>query len=187
MASQVVLIRHGATEWSQSGRHTGRTDVPLNDAGREAAIKLGPRVARWKFALVLVSPLQRARETCDLVGLGALAAIDDDLREWDYGDYEGLTTTQIRASVPGWTIFTGSVPNGETAQQVAARADRVIARVDEVDGPVALVAHGHILRVLGARWCSLPPTDGAHLALDTSTLCVLDHEHEARVLRSWNS
>jgi len=186
MATEIVLIRHGATEWSQNGRHTGRTDVPLTEEGRAAARALAPRVAQWQFALVLVSPLQRARETADLVGLGD-PVVDDDLREWDYGDYEGRTTEEIRESAPGWTIFTGSVPHGETAEQVGARADRVIARADAADGTVALVAHGHILRVLTARWCSLPPTDGAHLALDTSTLSVLGHERETKVVRRWNS
>ncbi|HEY8217955.1 MAG TPA: histidine phosphatase family protein, partial [Acidimicrobiia bacterium] len=186
MASEVVLIRHGATEWSANGRHTGRTDIPLIDEGRAAARALAPRVAAFDFALVLVSPLQRARETCDLVGLGAGAVIDDDLREWDYGDYEGVTTKEVRETDPGWTVFTGAVPNGETPEQVATRADRVIARADGVDGTVALVAHGHILRVLGARWCSLAPTDGARLCLDTSTLCVLGYERETKCVRSWN-
>lgn len=186
MASEVVLIRHGATEWSANGRHTGRTDLPLTDEGRAAARALAPRVAQWELAGVLVSPLRRARETCDLVGLGEQAVLDDDLREWDYGDYEGLTTREIRKSAPGWTIFSGVVPGGETAEQVGARADRVIARVDAIDGAVALVAHGHILRVLAARWCSLPPAAGALLALDTSTLGVLGHEHESKVVRRWN-
>jgi probable phosphoglycerate mutase len=186
MATEVVLIRHGATEWSQNGRHTGRTDLPLTDQGRAAARALVPRVADRTFALVLVSPLQRARETADLVGLGAHAIVDDDLHEWDYGDYEGLTTAQIRESAPGWTIFTGAVPNGETAQQVGARADRVIARADAVDGAVALVAHGHILRVLTARWCALAPTEGARFALDTSTLSILGYEHETKVVHHWN-
>jgi probable phosphoglycerate mutase len=186
MAREVVLIRHGATGWSQTGRHTGRTDIPLTDDGRASARALAPRVAAWDFSLVLVSPLQRARETCDLVGLGAHAIVDDDLCEWDYGDYEGRTTTEIRESVPGWTIFNGPVPDGETAQQVARRADRVIARADGADGAVALVAHGHILRVLSARWCSLPATDAAHLALDTSTLSVLGYEHETKVVCRWN-
>jgi broad specificity phosphatase PhoE len=186
MASEVVLIRHGATEWSGNGRHTGCTDIPLTDEGRAAARALAPRVAQWDFSLVLVSPLQRARETCDLVGLGDGAVVDDDLHEWDYGDYEGVTTKEIRETVPGWTVFTGPVPNGETPDQVGARADRVIARADAADGTVALVAHGHILRVLGARWCSLPPTDGARLCLDTSTLCVLGYERETKCLRSWN-
>jgi probable phosphoglycerate mutase len=186
MASEVVLIRHGATEWSENGRHTGRTDIPLTDTGRDSARELAPRVAKWKFSLVLVSPLQRARETCDLVGLGAHAVVDDDLHEWDYGAYEGITTKEIRETVPDWTIWSGPVPDGETPEQVAARADRVIARADAVEGDVALVAHGHILRVLGARWCSLPPTDGARLALDTSTLSVLAYERETKVIRRWN-
>jgi probable phosphoglycerate mutase len=186
MASEVVLIRHGATEWSENGRHTGRTDIPLTDAGREAARELAPRIAMWRFSLVLVSPLQRARETCDLVGLGAHAVVDDDLHEWDYGTYEGITTKQIRETVPDWTIWSGPCPQGETPEQVAARADRVIARADAVDGDVALVAHGHILRVLGARWCSLQPTEGARLALDTSTLSVLAYERETKVIRRWN-
>jgi probable phosphoglycerate mutase len=186
MASEVVLIRHGATEWSQNGRHTGRTDIPLTDQGRACARELAPRVEEWQFSLVLVSPLQRARETADLVGLGAQAVVDDDLREWDYGDDEGRTTEQIRESDPGWTIFTGAVPHGETAEQVGARANRVIARADATQGAVALVAHGHILRVLTARWCSLPPTDGALFALDPSTLSVLGYEHETRVVHRWN-
>jgi broad specificity phosphatase PhoE len=186
MATEVVLIRHGATEWSENGRHTGRTDIPLTDAGRAAARAFAPRVASWDFALVLVSPLQRARETCELMGLGSVAVVDGDLREWDYGDYEGRTTKDIRESAPGWTIFTGDVPNGETAEQVAARADRVIERADRVDGSVALVAHGHILRVLGARWCSLPPQGGARLRLDTCTLSVLGYERETKCLHTWN-
>jgi len=186
MASEVVLIRHGATEWSQNGRHTGSTDIPLTDDGRAAARALAPRVAKWEFSLVLVSPLQRARETCELVGLGAHASVDDDLREWDYGDYEGRTTKDIRESDPGWTIWSGPVPHGETPDEVAARADRVIARVDAADGVAALVAHGHILRVLGARWCSFAPTGGSRLALDTSTLSVLGYERETKVIRTWN-
>lgn len=187
MASHVVLMRHGATEWSASGQHTGRTDIPLTEEGREAARALAPRVATWTFSLVLTSPLRRARETCDLVGLGAQAVVDDDLREWDYGDYEGKTTAEIRQSVPGWTIWTGPVPNGETPEQVAARADRVIARCDATEGDVALFAHGHILRVLTARWLSYPPTEGKRFALDTSTLSVLGYEHEDKVIRTWNA
>ena len=186
MASEVVLIRHGATEWSESGRHTGRTDIPLVDDGRAAARALAPRVAKWEFSLVLVSPLQRARETSELVGLGEHAVVDDDLREWDYGDYEGRTTRDIRESDPGWTIWSGPVPGGETPEEVAARADRVIARVDATDGVVALVAHGHILRVLGARWCSFAPTAGSRLALDTCHLSVLGYEREMKVIHTWN-
>jgi probable phosphoglycerate mutase len=186
MASEVVLIRHGATEWSESGQHTGTTDLPLVEEGREAARALAPRVAQYTFAAVLTSPMQRARETADLVGIGDHAVIDDDLCEWNYGDYEGVTTKQIRETVPGWTIWTGPVPNGETPEQVAARADRVIARVDGIDGTVALVAHGHILRVLTARWLSYPPTDGVHFLLDTSTLSVLGYERDTKAIHIWN-
>ncbi len=187
MASQVVLVRHGATEWSESGRHTGSTDVPLLAKGREAARALAPRVAAYTFAAVFTSPMQRARETCDLVGLGAQAEVDDDLREWDYGDYEGVTTKEIRKTVPGWTIWSGPVPNGETPEQVAARADRVIARCDAVDGTVALFAHGHLLRVLTARWLAYPPTDGVHFLLDTSTLSVLGYERDTKAIHLWNA
>jgi len=187
MATEVVLIRHGATEWSKSGQHTGRTDLPLLEEGREAARALAPRVAKYQFAQVSVSPMRRARETADLVGIGANATVDPDLDEWDYGDYEGLTTKQIREHVPDWTIWTGPVPNGETPEQVAARADRVIARCDAVDGYVALVAHGHILRVLTARWLGYPPTDGVHFLLDTSTLCVLGYERGVKAIHIWNA
>ena len=187
VATEIVLIRHGATAWSKSGQHTGSTDLPLLEEGREAARALVPRVAQYTFAAVFTSPLQRARETCELVGLGAQSEIDDDLREWDYGDYEGVTTKEICKTVPGWTIWSGRVPNGETAEQVAARADRVIARVDAIDGDVALVAHGHILRVLTARWLSYPPTDGVHFLLDTSTLSVLGYERDTKAIRHWNA
>ena len=183
---EIVLVRHGATEWAESGRHTGRTDIPLDDEGRAQAKALGARLAEWKFVLVLVSPLARARETCELAGLGADAQIEPNLREWDYGDYEGLTTQQIRATRPGWTVFDG-VPNGESIEEVGDRADRVIERVAGVDGAVALFSHGHMLRILAARWVGLPALDARFLALDTATLCVLDHEHETRVVRRWNA
>jgi probable phosphoglycerate mutase len=194
----IVLVRHGATEWAASGRHTGRTDIPLDEEGREQARALGARLADWKFSLVLTSPLQRARETCELAGLGDRAQVDADLREWDYGDYEGLTTEQIRATRPGWTVFDG-VPDGETIEAVGDRADRVIARIAAVDGPVdgpidgpidgavALFSHGHMLRVLGTRWVGLPPLDARFFALDTATLSVLGYEHETRVLKRWNA
>ena len=187
MASEVVLIRHGATEWSTTGRHTGRTDISLTDEGRGQALAIRDRIAAWTFALVLVSPLQRARETCSLVGLDDAAEVDDDLEEWDYGDYEGLTTAQVRESRPGWTVFgDGVMPGGEDINEVGVRADRVIARADAVDGPVALVAHGHILRILGARWVDDDPLEAANHALDTATLSVLGYEHERKVIRSWN-
>ena len=187
MASEVVLIRHGATEWSSTRRHTGRTDIPLTDEGRAQAVAVRDRVAAWHFALVLVSPLQRARETCRLVGLDDAAVLDVDLEEWDYGDYEGLTTMQVREARPGWTVFgDGVMPGGEDIGEVGVRADRVIGRADAVDGPVALVAHGHLLRILGARWIGDAPLEAANLALDTATLCVLGYEHERKVIRRWN-
>ncbi|HEU5301593.1 MAG TPA: histidine phosphatase family protein [Acidimicrobiia bacterium] len=186
MADEIILVRHGATEWSEHGRHTGRTDLPLTATGRAQAEALRPRVAARDYALVLVSPLQRARETCRLVGLGADAEVDDDLHEWDYGDYEGLTTAEIRRTRPTWVVFDDGAPNGETPEQVAARADRVIARVDAIDGTVALVAHGHLLRVLGARWIGLAPSAGARMHLGTGTLSVLGFEREIKVVQSWN-
>jgi probable phosphoglycerate mutase len=186
-ADPVVLVRHGATEWSSSGRHTGRTDVPLDDEGRAQASALGDRLRGWKFSLVLTSPLVRARETCALAGLGDRAEVDPDLTEWDYGDYEGRTTTEIRASRPGWTVFDGGVVNGETVEQVGARADGVIARLAGVDGPVALFSHAHMLRILAARWLGLPAVDGRLLALDPATVSVLGYEHDTRVVQRWNT
>ena len=186
-ADEVILVRHGATDWSTSGRHTGRTDIPLDDEGRAQAKVLGERLVEWNFSLVLTSPLQRARETCALAGLADRARVEADLSEWDYGDYEGLTTEQIRETRPGWTVFEGGVVDGETVDEVGARADRVIARLAAVDGAVALFSHGHMLRILGARWLGLPAVDGRLLGLDTATLSVLGHEHEARVVRRWNA
>ena len=148
----IYAIRHGETAWSLSGQHTGTTDIPLTDNGRRLAEQLAPVLAKKAFALVLVSPRQRARETCELAHLGARAVIDPDLAEWNYGEYEGLTSQQIRERAPGWLLFRDGCPGGETPEDVGARADRVIARVRDVDGNVALFAHGHILRVLGARW-----------------------------------
>ncbi|MFI5046109.1 MAG: histidine phosphatase family protein [Acidimicrobiia bacterium] len=183
----IVLARHGETEWSASGRHTSFTDVALTARGREQAAALRGRLARWSFAAVLTSPRRRARDTCELAGVGAQAEVDDDLAEWDYGEYEGRTTPEIHEQDPGWTIFTGNPPGGETAAQVGARADRVLSRAAAVDGPVALFSHGHFLRVLGARWVALDAADGRLLGLDTATLSVLGHERDQRVLRMWNS
>jgi probable phosphoglycerate mutase len=183
---RVALVRHGETEWSASGRHTSVTDVELTEAGVAAAKALRERLAGRRFALVLTSPRTRARVTCELTGYGAQARVDDDLVEWDYGDYEGLTTPQIRESVPGWTVWTHDSPGGETAAQVGARADRVIERATEADGDVALFAHGHFLRVLGARWIGLQPEGGALLGLDTAALCELGFERENRVIWLWN-
>ena len=183
---RIVLVRHGETEWSASGRHTSYTDVELTDEGRRAAQALGERLAGRRFALVLSSPRQRARVTCDLAGFGSRAQIDDDLVEWDYGEYEGLTTPQIRESVPGWTVWTHESPGGETAAQVGERADRVLARALDAGDDVALFAHGHLLRVLGARWIGLAPSGGANLGLHTAALCELGFERDTRVLWLWN-
>jgi probable phosphoglycerate mutase len=182
----IVLARHGETEWSASGRHTSRTDVPLTEAGRTAARRLGQKLAGREFALVLTSPRMRARDTCAEAGLGDRAQVDEDLAEWDYGGYEGLTTPEIRVDRPGWLLWDDGVPGGETAAQVAARADRVIERALAAEGDVALFAHGHILRVIGARWLDLPPQRGGSLALSTASLSELGFEHENRVLWRWN-
>jgi probable phosphoglycerate mutase len=184
---EIVLVRHGETAWSASGRHTSYTEEPLTDLGREQAGALGLRLADRRFALVLTSPRVRARETALLAGLGERAEITDDLAEWDYGEYEGRTTAQIRAVRPGWTIFSRGAPGGETAGDVAARADRVLGRAAAAVGDVALFSHGHFLRVLGARWIGLDPADGALLALDTATISTLGYEREQRVVRVWNS
>ncbi|MEM7443885.1 MAG: histidine phosphatase family protein [Pseudomonadota bacterium] len=183
---QIWLFRHGATEWSTSGRHTGRTDLPLNFEGRQGASEVGRRMNGRPFALVLSSPLVRALDTCRLAGYGDNAEQTDDLMEWDYGDYEGRRTVDIREENPGWLLWTGGVPNGETAEQVGERVDRVIARTEEAGGDVALFAHGHVLRVLTARWLGLPPIDGKMFALDTASVSVLGFEHDYHVIRRWN-
>jgi broad specificity phosphatase PhoE len=182
----VFTIRHGETAWSLSGQHTGTTDIPLTDNGRRLAERLRPVLAKESFGLVLVSPLQRARETCALAGFGDRAIVEPDLMEWNYGEYEGLTTDQIQAARPGWLIFRDGCPGGETPEQVAARADRVIARAGAAEGDVALFAHGHVLRVLVARWIGLPAGGGQHFLLDTGTLCVLGHYRESRAVKVWN-
>lgn len=182
---ELWLIRHGETEWSRSGAHTGRTDIPLTAAGRDEAAALGRYLEVRRFALVLVSPLERARETCRLAGYQN-ALIDPDLREWDYGDYEGRTTSQIQAAHPAWSLWTDGVPHGETAAQVAARAERAIARALPAAGDVALFAHGHILRVLAARWLGLPPQDGSLFALGTAAVSTLGYERQTRVITRWN-
>jgi probable phosphoglycerate mutase len=185
--AQVWPFRHGATEWSELGRHTGRTDLPLTPDGEAQARELGARLAGRRFDLVLVSPLARARRTCELAGYAAVAGVDADLHELDYGDYEGLTTDEIRVSVPDWTIWTGPCPNGESLADAAARADRVIARARDDGGDVALFAHGHILRILAARWCALDPSEGRLFSLDTATTSVLGWEHEYPTIRRWNA
>jgi broad specificity phosphatase PhoE len=183
---QVVLVRHGQTEWSVSGQHTGRTDIPLTDVGRLKAKQLGRRVSAWEFARVLTSPMSRAVETCRLAGLGDQAEVVDDLGEWDYGDYEGRRTVDIREERPGWDLWVNGVPGGETVDEVGRRADHVIEAARATDGDVALFAHGHILRILGARWIELPASAGRHLALATASLSVLGWERETPVLEHWN-
>ena len=183
---EVVLIRHAETEWSRNGRHTGRTDIPLDDGGRDAARSLPDRLAGWHFERVLVSPLRRARETCELSGLGRLAEVDEDLAEWDYGDYEGLTTPEILQRRPDWNLWRDGCPGGETPEQVATRADRVIARIARSPGDAAAFSHGHMLRVLGARWVELGPAAGGRLALSAGAISVLGHERATAVLALWN-
>jgi probable phosphoglycerate mutase len=184
---EVVLVRHGETEWSRAGKHTGRTDVPLTDAGRDQAVALGAALRGHAFALVLTSPLSRAAETCRLAGLGDVAQERADLQEWDYGAYEGLATLEIREERPRWTLWRDGVPGGETDADVGARADRVIAELRAIDGDAAVFAHGHLLRVLAARWLGLDPTEGRLFALDTATVSVLGYERETAVIRLWNS
>lgn len=182
----VVLVRHGQTEWSVEGRHTGRTDVPLTDEGRREAARLAPALADRAFALVLTSPRQRARATCALAGFGAAAQVDEDLREWDYGEYEGRTTADIRVERPGWSLWTDGVPGGEDVTAVGRRADRVIARLRSANGDALVFAHAHVLRVLAARWVGLPPADGMRLALEPARPSTLGYEREIAVIREWN-
>jgi broad specificity phosphatase PhoE len=184
---QVYLIRHGETEWSLSGQHTGVTDIPLTDNGRRVARLLQPVLTKETFALVLTSPLQRARETCELAGLGECAEIDGDLMEWNYGDYEGLTPQQIHATRPGWMVFSDGCPGGESPEQVGARIDRVIAKVRAVEGRVALFAHGHVLRAFAARWLGLRAADGGHFLLDTATLNILTYYRDMPAVQRWNA
>lgn len=184
---EIWLIRHAETEWSKAGKHTGRTDIPLTDDGRAHAATLPERLGGQTFDAVFVSPLSRARETARLAGLGDQAQLRDELLEYDYGDYEGITTDEIREQVPDWTVWTHPCPGGETVEGVATRLDRVVARCRETDGDVLLVGHGHALRALGARWLDLPVREGRLLKLDTGTVSVLGHEREQAVLLHWNS
>ena len=184
---RVFAIRHGETTWSLSGQHTGSTDIPLTDNGRRLATRLRPRLARESFALVLSSPLQRARETCKLSGLAHAALIDADLVEWNYGKYEGLTPAQIHSAAPGWLIFRDGCPGGETPDEIGARVDRVIARARAAEGDVAVFAHGHVLRVLAARWVGLPPGAGQHFLLDTGTLNILGYYRDVPAIKTWNA
>lgn len=184
----LVLIRHGQTEWSAAGRHTSRTDLPLTPLGVREAEELRPALADTPFAAVLSSPRQRSLRTAELAGL-TLTAADEDLAEWDYGDYEGLTSAQIREQRPDWSLWRDGCPGGESPDQVGARADRLLARACELAaaGDVVLVGHGHSLRVIGARWVGLPPSAGAALYLGTATVSRLGYEHSQQVIRQWNA
>ena len=182
----VFVIRHGETEWSLSGQHTGLTDIPLTENGRKNAKLLRPVLETRSLARVLSSPLQRARETCELAGLGQRVEIDPDLLEWNYGEYEGVTSEQIHKTKPGWIVFLDGCPGGEKPEEVGARADRVIAKVRAVEGNVALFAHGHILRVLAARWLDLPPKAGLNFLLDTGTVNVLGYYRGFPAVKQWN-
>ena len=186
MAENVVLVRHGETEWSRDGRHTGRTDIPLTAQGRHQAEALRAPLHAWQFALVLSSPLQRALETCRLAGYGTDAQVRPELMEWDYGRYEGRTSRQILAENPGWSLWRDGGPDGETPADVGRRVDRVIREVRQTAGDVLIFAHGHVLRVLTARWLDEPPEGGRHYALQTATLSVLSYEHEDPVISRWN-
>jgi probable phosphoglycerate mutase len=209
--TELWLVRHGETEWSLSGAHTSRTDIPLTEHGRRRAEELRDYLKGTKFDAVFVSPMQRARETCAIAGFGDVAKIDEGLREWDYGIYEGKTTKEIQAEIPGWSVWKNEIVGGETVEHVGERADRVIMQALVADmpvpwkapapgsgkvalfthapgssGKVALFAHAHILRILAARWIGLPATGGALLALGTGSVSVLGWERETRVIQSWN-
>ena len=183
---ELVLARHGETEWSLSGRHTGNTDLPLTDRGRSRASALRPLLANRSFAFVLTSPLRRAVETCELAGLGDRAQVRDDLREWDYGEYEGLTTAEIHERRSDWSLWRDGCPGGEVAADVGERSDRIVAEVRSAEGDAIAFGHGHMLRVLAARWLNRPPEDGGLLALATGALCVLGYEHDLPVIVQWN-
>ena len=185
-ARQVWLVRHAQTEWSEDGRHTGRTDIPLTEGGRERARELAGELAERRFARVLTSPLSRARETCELAGLAGGAEVRDELAEWAYGDYEGLTTAQIRVQRPGWWLWRDGCPGGEDAAAVGRRVGGIVDEVAAGEGDAVLFAHGHVLRVLAAVWCELAPEAGARLALSTAAVSVLGFERETRVIWAWN-
>ena len=189
MPVKLYVVRHGETEWSLSGQHTGSTDIPLTVHGEEEAKRLAPWLSGIHFSSVLCSPRQRAQRTCELAGLGALAQVEPDLAEWDYGDYEGLRTSEIAKEQPGWNIFADGCPNGELPDQVSDRADRLIGRLEALDGNVALFSHGHFSRVLAARWIGLAARGGQRLMLDTGSISILqdDPRHpENRVISLWN-
>lgn len=183
---EIVIVRHGETEWTLSRQHTGTTDLPLTENGRREAEQVATRIAGRRFDLVLSSPMSRAMETCRLAGLGDAAEVTDDLVEWNYGEYEGMTTPDIRRQDPAWDLWRDGCPGGETAAQVGARADRVIGRLRTLDGSAVIFAHGHLLRVLAARWIEQAPELGGRLALSTATIGVLGWERETPVIWRWN-
>ncbi len=186
-ATEIVLVRHGETEWSRQRRHTGRTDVPLTEEGRRQAAALRQRLADRSFKRVLASPLSRAVETCKLAGLGDRAEPRPELVEFDYGEAEGLTTAQMRERIPGWTVWTHETPAAETPADVAARLQPIVTELRATDGDVAIFAHGHVLRVLAAVWLEMAPEDGSRFALSTAAVSTLTWEHETQVIGSWNT
>jgi broad specificity phosphatase PhoE len=189
IGTELWLVRHGETEWSLNGKHTSRTDIPLTERGRERAVELRDYLKGTKFDAVFVSPMKRARETCEIAGFGDVAVVTDGLKEWDYGVYEGKTTREIQVEIPGWSVWKNEIVGGETVEHVGERADGVIAQALAVapdGGKVALFAHAHILRILGARWVGLAAEEGSLLALGTGSVSVLGWERETRVIQSWN-
>ncbi len=185
--NQVFLVRHGETEWSLNGRHTGTTDIPLTEHGRQVARLLRPILAKESFTLTLTSPLQRAKETCRLAGFEDVAQIEPDLMEWNYGRYEGLTPAEIHATAPGWLLFRDGAPGGEQPEEIGARVDRVIEKARAVTGDVILFAHGHVLRVFAARWVGLPSSEGQHFLLDTATMNILSYYRGIPAIKRWNA
>jgi broad specificity phosphatase PhoE len=186
VAQQIFIVRHGATEWSVSGQHTSRTDLPLLEQGVKQAAEVGAKLAGQSVDLVLCSPLLRARETCRLAGFAEVAELTDDLREWDYGEYEGLTTPQIREANPSWNLWRDGCPGGEGPSEIGARVDRVLARFAEGEGNGLVFAHGHVLRVLTARWLEMEVAAGARFKLEAGSLGVLGHERDTQVLEGWS-
>lgn len=184
--NKIYLIRHGETEWSKTKQHTGRSDIPLTEHGEAQAKSLAPRLAQVEFSKVYVSPLKRAQRTCELAGFRDKAELTDDLYEWDYGEFEGLTTPQIREQIPGWNLFSGGVKGGETINEVAQRADSILEKAAQFEGNIALFSSGHISRVIGARWLDLPPQSSQLLALSTASVSILGYEHEWKVIHLWN-
>jgi broad specificity phosphatase PhoE len=186
VAERVYIVRHGATEWSVSGQHTSRTDLPLIESGEEQAREVGRKLEDRRFELVLCSPLLRARETCQLAGFGDAAELCDDLREWDYGEYEGLTTPEVHERDPDWSLWRDGCPGGESPEQIGARVDRVLERFARLEGEGLAFAHGHVLRVLTARWLEMGVAAGARFKLEAGSIGVLGHERETRVIEAWS-